>query len=454
MPSTLIESISLQNFRCFRSVTVALHPSLTVLIAPNGQGKTALLAGICAAWTPLLGELIDSKWVGIDQADMRRARQKDGSMEVMTPSRVRATLFIDGQGCILDMRRAGVAPRASVTLDAATLLSMGSALKRQLKAFADGQASQPPTLPIIAAYGTLRLWSDLEIRKGKDPTGPITSRLRGYDHALDPSANFRAFARWYGRLSQEAQAERATGRPSPHQPTQKLAAIQRAIKPLLQPTGWDQLTWDFVEGVLVAEHATLGRLPVGQLSDGIRAMIAMVADIAHRCVRLNPQWGEDAPQQTPGVVLIDEVDLHLHPDWQQRVLSGLREVFPCVQFIVTTHSPHVLSTVAAESIRILRVDDGEGHVEIPTYQTRGLDSAQVLATAMGVDPTPDVPESKLLWCYRAHIEDDLWDSTEALNLREQLIKHFGEDHPLMVDCDRLIRFQSVKRRRASTPSAS
>lgn len=56
---------------------------------------------------------------------------------------------------------------------------------------------------------------------------------------------------------------------------------------------------------------------------------------------------KDAPQQTEGIVLIDEVDVHLHPKWQQTILSQLRDAFPCIQFIVTTHSPQVLSTVAA-----------------------------------------------------------------------------------------------------------
>ena len=80
----------------------------------------------------------------------------------------------------------------------------------------------------------------------------------------------------------------------------------------------------------------------------------MAADIAYRMARLNPDLGENVALQTPGVVLIDEVDMHLHPSWQQTVINDLTRAFPLVQFIVTTHSPQLLTSVPPESIRILR----------------------------------------------------------------------------------------------------
>jgi predicted ATP-binding protein involved in virulence len=95
----------------------------------------------------------------------------------------------------------------------------------------------------------------------------------------------------------------------------------------------------------VAHHDQHGELSVALLSDGIRNMIGMVADIAFRATKLNPQFGFLAAKETPGVVLIDEVDMHLHPEWQQVVLQSLTTAFPALQFIVTTHSPQVLTTV-------------------------------------------------------------------------------------------------------------
>jgi predicted ATP-binding protein involved in virulence len=230
-----------------------------------------------------------------------------------------------------------------------------------------------------------------------------------------------------------------------------LQAVNDAVDAVLAPSGWHRLNWDFVNEEIVANHAERGELAVDKLSDGIRNIIGIVADLAHRAVRLNPHLRERACVESPGIVLIDEVDMHLHPAWQQTVIASLTTAFPMIQFIVTTHSPQVLSTVDRESIRILH---GDGTVTLPRYQTRGVASTYVLANAMGVDPIPDVPEWAKLRQYHGFIEQGAWQGPDAVALRTELDAHFGADHPLMLDCDRLIRFQAFKLRRSPTGQES
>ncbi len=99
-------------------------------------------------------------------------------------------------------------------------------------------------------------------------------------------------------------------------------------------------------------------VPFAYLSDGYRNMLAMVADIAIRCATLNPAMKEEAIRKTPGVVLIDEIDLHLHPKWQRRVVNDLLAAFPNIQFVTTTHSPFIIqSLVPKEGIRLLNLDN-------------------------------------------------------------------------------------------------
>lgn len=186
---------------------------------------------------------------------------------------------------------------------------------------------------------------------------------------------------------------------------------------------------------------------MSSLSDGVRNMLALVADVARRCASLNPQLGADAARDTPGVLMIDEVDMHLHPRWQQLVMELLCKAFPALQIISTTHSPHVLSTVDKASIRVIRIVDGHAIIETPLLQTRGVESADVLASVMGVDPVPHLQESRQLSEYRALIEDGQADSEQSLELRAKLTKHFGDTHPVILDCDRLIRFQKFRLRR-------
>ena len=172
-----------------------------------------------------------------------------------------------------------------------------------------------------------------------------------------------------------------------------------------------------------------------QLSDGVRNLLGMVADVAFRCCKLNPHIG---PKGSHGLVLIDEVDMHLHPAWQQRVLLSLLAAFPQVQFVVTTHSPHVVSTVPSECIRILT---SEGARQ-PVRQTEGLDSASVLAEVFDVDPEPPIEAVEMLRRYRALAQQGLADGEEARELRAKLEALLGASDPRLAAIDALIELHN------------
>ena len=283
-------------------------------------------------------------------------------------------------------------------------------------------------------------------------------RISAYLDCLSPSSSFKAFATWYEETSNSLRSPTSKALGPQERPENLLAAVRKAVEVVLDPTGWTKIDWDFPSmdergmpqgrGCLVVEHAERGRLPLSSLSDGVRNMVALVGDLAHRCVRLNPHLGEDAASLTPGILLIDEVDMHLHPRWQQLVVGLLRRAFPAMQMVFTTHSPQVLSTVTKESIRVIRLAGAQGLLTAPEYQTRGVESADVLATIMGVDPVPQVEEAKWINDYRALVETGDPASRDGMALRSKLTSHFGDDHPLLLDCDRLIRFQAFKRRKA------
>lgn len=148
----------------------------------------------------------------------------------------------------------------------------------------------------------------------------------------------------------------------------------------------------------------------------------MVIDIASRIARANPHLGgTELLEDTPGIVLIDEVDLHLHPQWQQRIVPALTRTFPKVQFIVTTHSPQVLSTVPAESIRILNEDGTVGKVDY----SEGLRSDIVLRKILSTDPEPDLEINRKLDKYMRLVDAGEGLSEEAKLLRRELNDHFG-----------------------------
>ncbi|WP_240623971.1 AAA family ATPase [Ahniella affigens] len=231
-----------------------------------------------------------------------------------------------------------------------------------------------------------------------------------------------------------------------------LEAMSTAINRCLKPSGWGELGFSFEREEIVARHPVHGELPVGMLSDGIRSMLTLVADVAFRAVKLNPNFGPYAPTEVQGIVLIDEVDMHLHPAWQQTVLSSLQEAFPRIQFIVTTHSPQVLSTVPAASIRLLQgyIDETTGgptsNVREFNIETQGVASSTVMAQVMSTDPIPDIEQARWLSRYQALIAQSAHESLEGAELRMKLISHFGEGHPVMLECGRLIRLEAYRAR--------
>ena len=159
---------------------------------------------------------------------------------------------------------------------------------------------------------------------------------------------------------------------------------------------------------------------------------------------LNPS--RDNPFDGNGIVLIDEIDLHLHPRWQQQVVNKLITTFKNIQFILTTHSPQVLSTVHKHNIRVLGKNIYDDAVAaIPLAESYGHPNSDVMHAIMGVAATPIIAESGILDIYRTLIEQGDLESMEIINqiddLQSQLSAVLGEQHPDM------IKLAMVKRRR-------
>ncbi|HIF5639036.1 TPA: AAA family ATPase [Vibrio parahaemolyticus] len=152
------------------------------------------------------------------------------------------------------------------------------------------------------------------------------------------------------------------------------------------------------------------KLSVFHLSQGEKTLLALVSDIARRLVTLNPKL--DEPLHGRGIVIIDELDLHLHPQWQQSVIQNLEETFPNIQFIVSTHSPLILNTVTSEKIKILDENSTDGTLLTPEINPFGKVSAEALA----IMDTPEKPSLKL-------------DIEDKLNEFEQLVKSGKENEP-------------------------
>ena len=418
-----IQELKLKNYRCFPELFLSFHDRLTVLVAPNGGGKTAVLDGIAIALR-LFVDTMEGRQSSksFETKDIRLVLNPNQKMEPVTPVRLEASGLFLGSEITWSRERQS----RKRTSNARNLKMLASRLTQENQDWAEGKTQKSPLFPLIAYYGTGRLWGDISTKTGESPQTAPNARYRGYADCLSSASHYKEFVNWFRRFSYEAKQEN-----SPHKPQRSLGVVRQAVNLALKPVGWHTLEWDFAEDVIVAHHEMYGRLLVDTLSDGIRTMIGLVADIAHRAVLLNPQLDEKAAAETPGIVLIDEVDMHLHPAWQQMVLPALQQAFPLVQFIVTTHSPQVITTVPQECIRIFK----EGGVYSASPGTDGAEAQRILEDVFQVSPRPKTSMADALDEYLRLVNNRQWASPRALELRQQLDEWSQGYEPRLIEAD-------------------
>ena len=178
------------------------------------------------------------------------------------------------------------------------------------------------------------------------------------------------------------------------------------------------------------------KVPFTKMSDGIRIAMAMVADIAHRMVTLNPQLGKGALSETNGIVLIDEIDMHLHPSWQKHIIADLCKIFPQVQFVFTTHSPIVLSNVKNDNIVAL----SSGKVYKVNQKTYGRAADSIMKEIMGTDVRPE-DVSALQDKFNTAL--DRGEIEKAKIILADLIEHLGADDELIMNNQASIDFEEL-----------
>lgn len=459
-----LTQLSLENFRCFGHLTVELNESLTVLIAPNGQGKTAILDAARIALWPFVSAFdvvsgtMSESGISIDDVLIRPTQQTAPiNMEPRLPSLISARAVINGQEINWSRSRQKVSRGSKTTVkDAAPLARIAAACqsKIRIRDEADTETSHPGLdLPVIAYYGTGRLWKRRKLTLQRKTSSNVFSRTYAYLGCLDSASDYRSFTDWFffnyaADFEQKNEALEGQGfsglfdSETPY--GDLLSAVSGSVDHVMANSGWTGLRYSPSNQTLVMSHRELGKLKIDQMSDGQRNMIAMVADIAYRCVRLNPHLTARAPLETKGVVLIDEVDMHLHPQWQQICLTSLRTAFPEIQFIVTTHSPQVLTSIRKEHIRTLgTAQNGSFVASVPLAASYGENSADVLQSIMHVDPQPPISEKSDLRRLVELVDQGHYEIAEARALIERLRRQLRPDHPQLQRVDRSIRRQKA-----------
>ena len=319
-----IKELILQNFRGFEEIKIPLHRSFNLIIGDNGSGKTAILEALTVA--------MGSLFLGIRGQDSKNILAKDihiktleNSEEFGLPVYVSASGTVKGKEIIWERELSSVKGKTH-TKGAASIKTIGKEYDSLLR------NGEKINLPVLVYYATGRLFEEARYtQKEKSKIPEIASRLRAYEQCLQAKMTFNKFIEWYKG--------------------KELAIIQKGMEDVNYSVvknaiinnipDCENVYYEFDPDKPTGLKIVLkdGRtLPFSYLSDGTRNFFALIADIAFKCITLNPHLKEKALEESPGMVLIDELDLHLHPEWQRKIIFSLKNTFPKIQFITTTHS--------------------------------------------------------------------------------------------------------------------
>lgn len=482
----IINKLKVVDFRGLNEVDVTFHPELTILIGNNGAGKSAILDALSMSlsWFGANVRKEDTTASSIKEDDISTNNSAHYAAIVSEIELNKESHFSMMLSKVKDGHRER---RDSELVEIKSLSGMYRFSNDFSKNF---------NLPIIAHYTVFRSVgvSKAElINSQKKLKEKKWSKLLAYEHALKENHDFSGFLAWLIRFDAvEKQMNRGETGSEISELSEEIGSLKsfisqfdennsnpeaslNSIRELISSKiiRLEQLEKDQKRSELIGRLGSLdlvfeainifmpgldgmhldytgdyidlkmykdkSPISVLHLSQGEKSLMALVGDVARRLIMLNP--GRDNALEGQGVVMVDEIDLHLHPEWQQKVVGRLRKTFPNIQFILTTHSPQVLSTVKNENIRV--VDRNNNLVFTPYAKSYGEESQNVMQAIMGVDPQPPVPEREELKNLTELVDSGRYESAYAQKLLNELTNSLSDNHPQLLRIKRSIRRQKA-----------
>jgi predicted ATP-binding protein involved in virulence len=418
-----VKTLSLENFRCFEKVDLGpFDPHFNLLVGTNGAGKSSVLLALANLFRQRAAPAFEGPTAKLIGASDIRFEHHVGSNGVRFqkpasswliqastvteyqsssgPEKIEITAWDHmGETGWPVFRRSGMDVRAASGSPGSWIAGQNS----------PGEIDDVP-LPLIAFYSITRNVRS-RLPDGRLPSSPAF-RLSAFANWLDARNSDAALREWIKDETLVALQEEFKGReaglpPTAVRPLRQLDLIQQAIAGAVE--GAKTIEFDAGRKDIVVEFEDGSRKDFSGMSDGQRALIGMVADIARRACLLNaPYLGARTLSETPGLVLIDELDLRLHPRWQRRVIGDLKRIFPNIQFFATTHSPQIIGEARPEEI-VMLTPEGQKR----PMGSFGMESNWILKCVMEAEYRDPAIAARVKARFDA-IEDDHLDDARAM----------------------------------------
>lgn len=362
-----ISKITIQNFRNFgEGISFQFDSRFTVVIGINGKGKSSILHAVRVACGAYFLAIPDVKKRHIRSNEIR-LKQFNRLLVDQRPVKIEATGFFPEINKPVIWKRQ-IEERSNSTTSSEAEVGVIRKLGKEKYEQITKNGNDKVNLPVIAFFGTSRAHG-----AGRNNQSRIGRQIfkEGYQDWIEMKSSTYKYENWLSSY----EILKDNGKEYPNTKKAFLRALKKAnpyieqIETVSSVIGalWLKVKVDDCESAF---------LPVEYHSDGIRFFTEMVAELAYRCIILNGYLDEKAVEESPGVVMIDEIDLNLHPQWQRQVVQDLKNAFPNIQFIVTTHSPFIVQSL--ESSELINLD------KVTDVRPKDLDIDEVAENVMGV----------------------------------------------------------------------
>lgn len=396
-----LKSITLQNFRGIEKLTIFLDGKTTVFFGINGVGKSTILRAVDLLYANIIAKLIGAgkrRTAELNCEDISYGKSKAGINAVFS--------FEDGT----EMKYSRSIDRAAGKKHDITELKLlvekfeDSYL---VKGHDDGNGNwieqvDNKNMPVFVNYGVNRIVLDVPLQASKEQF----AKLDAFDKAMESTIDFRNLFQWF--RNQEDIENQAKVRENAEYEDKSLSAVKRAMLAMLD--GFEDIHIDR-NPLAMKVRKESKYLTINQLSDGEKCTIALFGDLARRMALANQ--GRENPLEGTGVVLIDELDLHMHTSWQRKVLSVLKNTFPNIQFIITTHSPQILGE-GDDTFNLMYMFKDEKKISLRSYKSFiGWDTNVILEEVMNTASVNQDIKRMINKMY-ALIEEKEFDKAEEL----------------------------------------
>ena len=415
-----IHRVKILNFKGFASCEVELDPRFNLFVGDNATGKTSFLDALSIALDSyFLGMKGVERPGGIDSSQVRAQEHRYSdriSFEKQYPTRIEVEGTVLGRKVTWsrELSREGGRTNTAGTKKLSEISShIDDLVRKQLNV----------DLPLVCSYGTERLWYEYKHNKSSRADSESRrwpSRFYGYRDCNVFVIQETALLEW---IKAEVLTSQQLGKETP-----ALSVTKKAIVACVD--GAESIYYDARIDDIVVVSKEHGHQLFRFLSDGQRIMLTLIGDLVKRAVTLNPHHGLDVLDKTEGVVMVDELDLHLHPKWQRRVIHDLKRTFPSIQFIVTSHSPQLVGEALPNEIRIL--EKGQAH-RVP--RSFGMDSNRALEEVMDASSRNEKVKALLLELSSFVEAENLPNAKRVL---EDVAAKLGDDDPEVTGANTLI----------------